>query len=410
MKRQYFTSLLLLLLITSACSPGSAPASPTLVPAATLAPTPEPTATSVPILSMSLTLGGQYFAPASTFQIELGDLDDDGDLDAVLANMGSNYSKVLLNDGAGHFEDSGQRLTQEGHGVGMGDLDGDGDLDLFITCAKYQKRSVIYLNDGGAQGGTPGDFRDTEQDLGADDYDQSGNAVRLHDVDGDGDLDAFVVYYQSPDKIYLNDGAGYFIDSGKPLPEHAVLGDLDLDGDVDVFAKELGVGYEVLLNDGDGNFVTHWQASDSDVLYGGVTLSDLDADGDLDVVIPNGDDEGSHPTRVFINDGGVQGGTLAQFTDSGQELALTKWASVAPGDLDGNGYPDLFITNFGLPDQVWLNDRTGHFVDTGVALGGDATTRGAALGDLDGDGDLDAFVADFYGGSNHIWFVETSSE
>ncbi|MCP4540087.1 MAG: VCBS repeat-containing protein [Chloroflexi bacterium] len=408
MKPQYLICFLLLLLFMGACGPEIAPVSPTVVPSATIAPTLEPTATSIPILPVSLTRSEQSFRPARTFQIELGDLDDDGDLDAVFSNMGTNHSKVWLNDGSGHFEDSGQLLTEEGHGVGMEDLDGDGDLDLFITCASYEHRSAIYLNDGGVQGGTPGDFQNTDQDLG--DYTQSGNAVRLHDVDGDGDLDAFVVYYQAPDKIYLNDGSGFFTDSGKTFPELSVLGDLDLDGDVDVFAKQMGVGYEVLLNDGDGNFVVYWQASDDDVLYGRVMLSDLDADGDLDAVIPNGDDDGSHPTHVFMNDGGVQGGTLGQFTDSGQELALTQWASVASGDLDGNGYPDLFITNFGSPDQVWLNDGTGYFINTDLYTGGNTTTSRLALGDLDSDGDLDVFVPDFGGGPNHVWFNEPSNE
>lgn len=105
-----------------------------------------------------------------------------------------------------------------------------------------------------------------------------------------------------------------------------------------------------------------------------------------------------------MNDG------TGQFTDSDQELALTKWASVALGDLNGDGYLDAFITNFGLPDQVWSNDGTGYFIGTGVELGGDATTRGVALGDLDDDGDIDAFVADFGGGSNHIWFAETATD
>ena len=50
----------------------------------------------------------QSFAPKATFQIKLADLDADGDLDAVCANMHDNFSQVLLNDGKGNFTDSGQ--------------------------------------------------------------------------------------------------------------------------------------------------------------------------------------------------------------------------------------------------------------------------------------------------------------
>jgi hypothetical protein len=97
----------------------------------------------------------QTFTARLTPQIGLGDFDGDGDLDAVFATMGLQNSQVLMNDGTGQFIDSGQELTQQGHGVGVGDLDGDGDLDLFVTCAgwndgevEYDKPSRIYFNDG----------------------------------------------------------------------------------------------------------------------------------------------------------------------------------------------------------------------------------------------------------------------
>ena len=61
----------------------------------------------------------------------------------------------MVNDGLGNFTDSGQQLTQQGHGLGLGDLDNDGDVDMFITCAHfgvnnvwYRKPSKIYFNDG----------------------------------------------------------------------------------------------------------------------------------------------------------------------------------------------------------------------------------------------------------------------
>ncbi|OGU57036.1 MAG: hypothetical protein A2V66_05595 [Ignavibacteria bacterium RBG_13_36_8] len=72
---------------------------------------------------ISLTRSTQTFTPSSTFQIALGDVDGDGDLDAVFANMGNYYSQVWLNDGIGFFTNSGQLLTQQGHGIGMEDLD-----------------------------------------------------------------------------------------------------------------------------------------------------------------------------------------------------------------------------------------------------------------------------------------------
>ena len=143
--------------------------------------------------TISFTKSSQTFPPSVTFEVILGDVDSDGDLDAVFSNMEFNNCQIWLNDGSGFFTNSGQNLTQQAHGVALGDLDGDSDLDLFVTCAHFYstnwsyKPSKIYFNDGN------GVFYDSGQNL--DDTNISGNLVELIDVDNDNDLDAFVVYY-----------------------------------------------------------------------------------------------------------------------------------------------------------------------------------------------------------------------
>ena len=134
-------------------STATADSSPTAVPVAPTA-TASPTAPavdeaiSVPTPLLAMEKSPQKFGYTETFQVALGDLDSDGDIDAVFANMADNHSAVWLNDGAGQFEVTDQQLTQQGHGLDIGDLDGDGDLDIFITCAHYNgagKPSVVYL-------------------------------------------------------------------------------------------------------------------------------------------------------------------------------------------------------------------------------------------------------------------------
>jgi hypothetical protein len=72
---------------------------------------------------------------------------------------------------------------------------------------------------------------------------------------------------------------------------------------------------------------------------------------------------------------------------------------MALGDLDGDDYIDIYLTIGSAGDEVWLNDSTGVFVDSGQRVG-PATGHGhAELADLDGDGDLDAFVTNSGGGS-----------
>ena len=360
-----------------------------------------------PMRPFLLEKSSQVFEPVWSFQPGLADLDNDGDLDVVLPNMGRNFSQVLFNNGKGKFDDSGQKLTQQGHGVGIGDLNGDGYLDCIITCAGYGENKVftykpttVYLNDG------KGVFRDSGLDLGDGVKDRGGYVVGLSDMDGDGDLDFVKGLWRSPTKIFLNDGKGRFSDSGKTIPKNSFLGDLDGDGDTDVFVKETGVGYKTLLNNGAMDFIEHWKGEDNHAIGSAkdTALGDLDGDGDLDVFITNGDRSGSFPSLVWLNDG------TGRFTDSAQQLGSSFFGWIVLGDLNGDGSLDAFISNFQQPNQIWFNDGSGNFSDSGLRLSGEATTRGCALGDLDGDGDLDVFVANFRTGSNEIWFNMSSDK
>ncbi|MEE9443201.1 MAG: ankyrin repeat domain-containing protein [candidate division Zixibacteria bacterium] len=341
----------------------------------------------------------QAFESVDTYQVVIGDLDGDNDLDAVCANMRFNDSKVWLNDGAGNFSATEQKLTQQGHGAALGDLDDDGDLDIFITCAgygqsgvEYKRPSKIYLNNGKAE------FYDTGQNLG--DSVLNGNGVSLNDIDGDGDLDAMVIYYQEPNGIYLNDGSANFTKSESSYPDGSSWGDIDNDGDVDLFIREVGVGFKTMLNDGKGNFTDYWRHSDSSMLIGGFgCLRDLDGDGDPDAIMASGNDrDGVYPTIVWLNDG------TGVYEKSNQELNVTKSGRISLADLNGDGNPDAFVTNFDFPSSIWINDGKGNLLDSGLRLGGLQGNSGAALGDLDGDGDIDAFISEFLGGSNTIWF------
>jgi len=87
------------------------------------------------------------------------------------------------------FIDSGQDLggNVESSAVTLGDLDGDGDLDAVV--ASFESDSKVYFNQGGMQGGTAGIFVEAGFNLS----EQFAMDVALDDLDSDGDLDIFIV-------------------------------------------------------------------------------------------------------------------------------------------------------------------------------------------------------------------------
>ena len=334
--------------------------------------------------------GQSLSSSESAAVVALGDLDGDGDLDAFFGNWGQ-ANTVWLNDGAGHFTDSGQRLDSSySSAVVLGDVDGDGNLDAFVA-NYWNQPNKVWLNNGA------GTFSDSGQSLGSSDS----HGVAMGDLDGDGDLDAFVGNaHDQANKVWLNDGAGHFIDSGQSLGSSnsldVALGDVDGDGDLDAFVTSYDIGnYDqsitVWLNDGTGTFTDSGQSLGSSY-QAAVALGDVDGDGDLDAFVGN-----VGTSSVLLNDG------AGNFSDSGQSLDNPDHCVVALGDVDGDGDLDAFVGNWSSnADKIWLNNGAGTFSDSGQRLGSSASSA-VVLGDVDGDGDLDAFVGSNSGQANKVW-------
>jgi len=342
---------------------------------------------------------GQLLGDSLSTSVALGDLDGDGDLDAFVANSNYGPNEVWLNDGTGIFTDSGQLLGESSsNDVALGDVDGDGDLDAFV--ANFVTYNRVFLNDG------TGIFTDSGNSAV---QSWSSNVVALGDVDADGDIDAFLKYWNPPRwslpcSVSWNDGTGTFNSKGKYLgtigSSEIALGDVDGDGDLDAFVVNSSVPYyqdnsnQVWLNDGMGNYTDSGQSLGNSN-SADVKLGDLDADGDLDALIAEG-----NSMEVWLNDGkGI-------FADSGQLIGNSNSNGAALGDMDGDGDLDAFVASANSdPNEVWLNDGTGIFTDSGQHLG-ESSSNDVALGDVDGDGDLDVFVAN--AGPNEVWLNKTA--
>ncbi|MBF9220693.1 FG-GAP-like repeat-containing protein [Hymenobacter ruricola] len=136
----------------------------------------------------------------------LGDLDGDGDLDAVTLDTDSQTVSVRFNNGAGQL--SGNATYAVGSGgfdAALGDLDGDGDLDVVVSHASVDNTSTVLLNNGTGTfvAGTPINTLNTQ-------------TLALGDLDNDGDLDAlFVNTTGNSISVRLNNNAA-------PLPVELV--------------------------------------------------------------------------------------------------------------------------------------------------------------------------------------------
>jgi uncharacterized repeat protein (TIGR01451 family) len=327
------------------------------------------------------------------FAVDVGDVNGDGSLDIYAANTGFvRDDEVWLNDGSGDFTSSGWTLGGSlSQDIALGDLNGDGRLDAFIVNAAALDEVWINVGPGGF---VPGDtLGATEVSLG----------VALGDVDGDGDLDAFVVNDDNQaNQLWLNDGSGSFTNSGQSLgsadAEDVALGDLDGDGDLDAFVVNDLDPDELYKNNGRGGFSLEKTLGTNAQSYA-LALGDVDGNGTLDAVVAN--ESGSESNTLWINEGGW---VLTDTQTLGQAISR----NVALGDLDGDGDLDLVIANDGSTnDVVWLNDgglqggTPGSFTQQpGMAV---QNTKSVELGDLDGDGDLDVVLC---AGStdNVIWF------
>ena len=336
--------------------------------------------------------------------LAVGDIDRDGDAD--LATVRGNtttsgeYEVAVWQNDAVHrnapFADSGQSLGNSySFGVALGDVDGDGDLDAFV--ANENQANRVWLNDGGVQGGTLGVFTDSGQSLG----NGSSQSVALGDLDRDGDLDAFVVNVNQPDIVWTNDGSGNFSNSGQSLgtavSQRVALGDVDGDGDLDAMVTIKSEASRVWMNNGSGTFSSGQSLWDSASV--GIALGDIDGDGDLDAFVGN---DSNQANRVWTNNGGT-------FSDSGQLLGGSSSVGVVLRDVDGDGDLDAFVSNFdSQANRVWINDGNGVFTDSGHNLGNFSSVD-VALGDVDEDGDLDAFVANYSGQANRVWVNDGGS-
>ncbi|MCP3904510.1 MAG: hypothetical protein GY715_12855 [Planctomycetes bacterium] len=360
-----------------------------------------------------------------TRRLRLGDLDGDGDLDILAASPAPpGLIHVRLNDGNGAFDNLVSSPCSTAYLFDIGDLDGDGDLD-FAGTRPSEDRISVCMNAGDGTFVFHSDVATSVQPTD----------VAIADVDGDEDADLLAVHLVIHRlTVWLNDGESFGLggeyDGDLDHPLYLMVADLDGDGDQDAVATNSlnPYGRRMFWNQGDGSFV-HQSSYPTPSGIASIAPADLDADGDLDLVMARRDidvawnlDGSSFTTNVAQGTGGHQHAVSVDDFDgdgrlevaamaSGGRVALFEVAAdgslvvnrqyptdssprdVDAGDMNNDGLLDLVTTS-------WSPRRVSVLLNTGEPGFAEPITRDtgpnswcSTVGDFDGDGHLDVAVA-----------------
>ncbi len=236
-------------------------------------------------------------------------------------------------------------------GVALADFNGDGFKDV-ATVDAY-KQIVLHFWDT-----TTNKMDTTSIRIGQVRWRYDIKAV---DIDQDGDMDLITSPMKSDSygmEVWVNDGSGNFTLKTDQIATHTggyrfAVGDLNGDGYPDIFFPYNDIA--IYLNDGNGNFVSNGQSGFEVSSAQGAALGDFDGDGDLDAVVVRDGGEG-FVGKLYINDG------TGHFVDSGQELSKGNAESVDVGDIDNDGDLDIVIAPWEGNIYFFMNDGMGTFL------------------------------------------------
>ena len=296
------------------------------------------------------------------------------------------FVEVGVQSGLSHRHENGaskEKLLMEtfGSGVATFDFDGDGLMDLFFVNGADLAHSRpgpghrLYRNLGGMK------FADVTAQAGVRGNGSFGTGVTAGDYDNDGKPDLYVTGFGA-NQLFHNEGGGVFRDvtaqarvAGGGWSSSAGFFDYDRDGDLDLFVVRY-LEFDLKDNPYCGFKKPGYRMYCDPRMFDGAA------------------------SLLYRNNGD---GT---FTDVSKAAGIAnsagKGLGIAIGDIDGDGWPDVYIANDGVRNFLYHNQRNGTFVDiaygAGVGFDGNGKPQagmGTEIADYDGDGLPDIFVTNF---------------
>lgn len=343
-----------------------------------------------------------YTAGVAPFSIAALDLNHDGVLDLAIADNGSSSVYVLLGNANGTFGTAtAYPASDSGLAITIADMNGDGNPDI-AEIGEDSKLSIL-LNSGN------GTFRSGPSFAVTGGFASSYLAAGDFNGDGLNDL-AMADEGSGTVTIFLNTGGGVLRQgstySVSIMPNSLVITDYNHDGKLDILnavgdARGFGPSaysgnIEILLGNGDGTFrgeqiATGNGGSGSSPQF--LAVADFNADG-----IPDAVENGLNQTLLLF--AGAKTGVFQQPTSiSTGQLNPT---GATAGDFNGDGKPDLAITDSSGTVGVLLNTGVGFQPPSSFPSGGSGT-NGIAAADFNQDGKLDLAVTNAVSGTTVVF-------